>query len=103
MGESSEVDTVFLARHSFGRLAFLHVKNLDSLVIRCGNHMLSLVVKIKRRHKVGGVRFRISEGLVSKVSVWKSIKNCVKLQAHLARSVISNDIRQLLVLRCRSH
>lgn len=84
VGKSSEMDTVFLAGHSFGGFAFLHVENLDSFVIGCSNQMLSLVIKIKRRHEVGGVRFRISKRLVSKVSL-----------------ELNKDLRQALSLPCK--
>lgn len=55
MGESRQMNPVFLAGHRLGRLALLDIKHLDSLVISRRNYIVALVVEIQRRDVVGHI------------------------------------------------
>jgi hypothetical protein len=46
MGESGEVDTVFLARNRFGGFTFLDIKDLNGLVVASGDYIVALVIEV---------------------------------------------------------
>ena len=63
VGESRQVNTVFLAGNRLGGLALLDVEDLDCFVVAGRNHVVTLVIEIQGCHKVGGVLFGSFERL----------------------------------------
>lgn len=46
VGESGEVDTIFLARNRLGGFALLDVKDLNGLVVASSDHIVALVIEV---------------------------------------------------------